>query len=324
MAKILITGVNGHIGSSLAVALLRKGHTIFGLDIQSNNISFLSIHKTFHFIEADLTRNNINSPKLLDTEILIHCAALTHKSSKDLSRSNYFMVNYEGTKNLLSSLGKSRLKHIIFLSSVSVYGNRDPKSIVDENTPVHPNDFYGESKVAAEKEILDFSRRHSIPYTIFRLPPVYGKRFLLNIRKRVYLPHALAFYKIGSGRQRLSLCSIPNIIETMAVIIKNEKHFNEIYILKDAEDYSVNEMIRILKEVFSQRLKPVVCIPYWIPHLCFSVLALLVPQKGNLFKYQIRKIEKDSLNIAKKIFNAGVKMKWDLQRTLTQNLHEMD
>lgn len=76
------------------------------------------------------------------------------------------------------NLGKYRLKQIIFfLSTVSVYGDMPVGVVPDENTQTHPEDFYGESKLAAEDAIREFSERYKIPHTIFRLVPVYGDFF---------------------------------------------------------------------------------------------------------------------------------------------------
>ena len=320
--NILITGVNGHIGSQLAASLLNTGHKIFGLDIKDDNIQYLHRNKNFIFQNFDITKAGALPGNLLEAEILIHCAALVHKSSKDLSRANYFRVNHEGTKNILFGLRKSRLNHIIFLSTVSVYGNLAQNSIPDENTDCRPEDFYGESKVEAEKEIQLFSEHHSIPYTIFRLAPVYGINFLLNVHKRIHLPVKLAFYKIGSGKQRVSLCSILNMTQTIEGCLVNKKSYNEIFILKDPVDYSINDIIHTLREVYSKKIKLIVPIPAWLPKLIFGSVGLFFPKKGRLLLSQFRKIEKDYCFSGNKIRSAGYPLDWDLKHTLATSFKE--
>ena len=70
-----------------------------------------------------------------------------------------------------------RLKQIVFLSTVSVYGDISDNIVPDEEKPTNPKDFYSESKLAAENEIRKFSDKYNILHTIFILVPVYGDFF---------------------------------------------------------------------------------------------------------------------------------------------------
>jgi nucleoside-diphosphate-sugar epimerase len=170
--------------------------------------------------------------------------------------------------------------------------------------------------VAAEKEIRKFSETHSVPYTIFRLAPVYGKSFLLNLSKRVYLPQKIAFYRIGSGRQRISLCSIHNVVDTAIDCVNNQKYFDEILILKDPEDYSALEIIGVWKEIFSEARKPVLRIPRMIPETAFEILGLVMPARAKSYKYQFKKIARDAVYSGAKMASLGIPVKWNLRNTL--------
>ncbi|MFX0134135.1 MAG: NAD-dependent epimerase/dehydratase family protein [Candidatus Hodarchaeota archaeon] len=317
MKIILITGINGYIGSEAAKSLLKKDYKIIGFDLNSSNINYLAKNSNFKFFKADITDITTFPDELRNVDILIHCAALVHKRSRDLSRENYFRINHQGTKNILSFLDKKRLKLIIFLSTVSIYGALAHEMIPDENTPPSPDDYYGESKLAAENEIQEFSKNNSIPFTILRLAPVYGENFLLNINKRIYFPKKIFFYKISSGKQRISLCSIHNVIDVISYNIDRNNHLNKIYIVKDTEDYTINEIINIFKETFAQEHKPVIKIPYLIPETFSEIIDFLLPQKGKFYKHQIRKILKDSIYSGKKVHTTGIQFKWNLKNTLS-------
>ncbi len=317
MLKVLITGVNGYIGSKIAQSLLEKGHEIIGIDLNSSNIIHFKTYLNFKFFKSDITDFRTFPNELRKVDILVHCAALVHKHSKDLSRENYFKINCEGTKKILSFLNKKRLKQIIFLSTVTVYGSLAQEMIHDENTLLAPEDFYSESKMAAENEIREFSKNNSIPFTILRLAPVYGKKFLLNINKRVYLPKKMAFYKIASGEQRISLCSVQNVVDVINYSVNNKNYFNEVFIVKDAKDYSINEIISVLRDVFIQKNKPIIRIPSLIPEIVFGCIGLIMPQKGKFYKSQLKKIAQDSICSGNKIYLSGIRLKWDLKNTFS-------
>ena len=322
MITILITGVNGYIGSKIANSLVEKNYEIIGIDLNSSNINFLVNKRNFKYFRADITDSKSFPNELKQANILIHCAALVHKRSKDLSRENYFKINYAGTKNILSFLHKKWLKQIIFLSTVSVYGGLNQEIIQDENSAPDPEDFYGESKVAAENEIREFSKINRIPFTILRLTPVYGKNFLLNIDKRVYLPKKIGFYKIASGKQRISLCSVHNVVCIIAYSINSNNYFNETFIVKDKKDYSVNEIICVLRHVFAQKYKPIIRIPLFLPEIFFESIVLIMPKKGKFYKYQLKKIAQDSIYSGTKVYSSGIQLKWNLENTLSNVIED--
>jgi len=316
--KILITGINGYIGSKIAGDLISKNYLILGIDLSDSNIGHLYQKKSFKFFKADITDMRSYSSDIKQADILIHCAALVHKRSKDLSRENYFKINCEGTKKILSFLNKKRLKQIIFLSTVTGYGSLAQEMIPDENTPLAPEDFYSESKMAAENEIREFSKNNYIHFTILRLAPVYGKKFLLNINKRVYLPKKMAFYKIASGEQRISLCSVQNVVDVINYSINNKSYFNEVFIVKDAKDYSINEIISVLRDVFIQKNKPIIRILSLIPEIVLGCIGLIMPQKGKFYKSQLKKIAQDSICSGNKIYSSGIRLKWNLKNTFSE------
>jgi len=295
MHNIIVTGCNGYIGSKFVGALLEKNCNIYGMDLEVSHKKVPENEKDFKYFSADITNTETFSDQLKEADVLIHCAALVHKRSPDLSRENYFRINYEGTKNILVFLDKSRLKQIVFFSTVSVYGDISNGIVQAENTQTSPEDFYGESKLAAEDAIKEFSDKYKIPYTIFRLTPVYGDLFLLNINKRIYLPGRMIFYKIGSGEQRLSLVSVKNVVDVVVDSINNGNYFNETFIVKDIEDYSINEIISTFKDIFSQHGKPVVQIPLCVPEAVFKLLG---------FVYAGAKL------------HSMIQLKWNLRNTL--------
>ena len=315
MHNIIITGCNGYIGFKFVNALLRKNCNIYGMDLDVSHNKGLENKDDFKYFRADITNAETFSGQLKEADVLIHCAALVHKRSPDLSRENYFRINCEGTKNMLDFLDRDRLKQIIFLSTVSVYGDVLNGIEPDENTQASPEDFYGESKLAAEDAIREFSDKHKIPYTIFRLTPVYGELFLLNINKRIYLPGKTAFYKIGSGDQRLSLASVNNVVDVVVGSINNGNYFNRTFIVKDIGDYSINEIISTFKDIFSQHSKPVVRVPLRFPEAAFKLLGFVMPERARYYGYQLRKIAGDAVYSGAKL-HSMVQPKWNLKNTL--------
>jgi nucleoside-diphosphate-sugar epimerase len=315
---VLVTGSRGYLGSRIAENLALLGFQVLGLD----TLPLLRAGVEpggYTYFRGDITRPETFPEEIKQVSLIVHCAALVHRRSRVLSRESYFKVNHSGTKNLLSALDPSRLRQIVFLSSVSVYGNINGGSAPDEQTRTSTIDYYGESKVAAEEEIITFSNRQGIPHTIFRLVPVYGKDFLLNIRKRIYLPGSMAFYRIGKGNNRISLVAVGNVIEAVCQSTQRSSRFDGIFNMTDRADYSINDIIGVVRKLDGHAYLPLLRIPKWLTSLLTAGMTRLAPRRGAYLGYQLRKVSEDAVYSGEKLFSAGFEPRWDLASELLEN-----
>jgi UDP-glucose 4-epimerase len=316
--SVLVTGTSGFLGALIAVELLLRGYQVLGLDIlpPKNEVARST---EFAFYQADITRPETLPLEIRRASILVHCAALVHHKSTDLSRDDYFLVNCAGARNILRALDPSRLRRIIFLSTVSVYGNVKSGIVPDERTPLEPVDFYGESKVAAEEEVRLFCRQHAVRHTIFRIAPVFGPGFLLNLEKRVCLPGRMAFYRIGNGQQRLSLVAADNVVQAVCECLSRGIGTNDTFNLKDKENYSLNDIIDALRRLYKKPSLPVIGIPRLVLFGTAAGLQWLAPQKGAFLSYQLNKVSGNAIYSGDKLLTAGIDLPWDLMNTLFRN-----
>gem|GEM_PF-613556 len=314
--RIVLTGINGYIGSHLARRLLERGFSVIGIDLNDSNIKWFNDQDKFSFLKYDITNSRIHYGNIEDTDVLIHCAALIHRRSQDLSKSNYFKVNTQGTINILAALNHKKLKQIIFLSTVSVYGEGNRSAPANENTSVSPVDFYGQSKAEAENYIMNYSQEKGINFTIFRLTPVYGKDFLMNLKKRVCLGNERLFFRIAKGNQKMSLCSVNNVIDVVTSSIGNEACFNEIFILSDRNNYQANEVIDAVKKILRRTKKRTYSIPLFLPEIILHCLSLAAPNAGKSLRYHFGKIATDCVYSGDKLRSKGLATRWNLMNTL--------
>ena len=233
--KILITGVYGIIGSYLCEKLRNEGFYVVGIGRKDKYngcdkyyccdiINIESIEKVF--------KENA------DIEIVIHCAALAHNKGDDLSRERFIKVNYDGTKNLVDMCNKYlKLKSFIFLSTISVYGERLNISEYREYETLNPKTPYAVSKKLSESYIRENVKGD---YSILRLASVYSKNFDRNIRKRTEIKGL--GYTVGNGFEKLSLCNIKNIYLVVDYLIKNEDGKNT-YNISDKTQYTYKELL---------------------------------------------------------------------------------
>lgn len=148
--KILITGGAGFIGSNLALALLKKGHSIVVLDNLSTQIHginaeetsplYTSIKNSVTFIKGDVTNREHWQKALIGVDVLVHYAAETGTGQSMYEIERYTTVNVGGTGILLDLLANDKtlqVKKVIVASSRSVYG--EGKYFSQELGIVYPN-----------------------------------------------------------------------------------------------------------------------------------------------------------------------------------------
>lgn len=144
--KILITGVHGFVGSNLVEALKNK-HTIYGLDI----VSPIKDGVRFTFGWDFLDKPN----EIPDVDAIIHLAGKAHDTKNEAAADVYFKVNTDLTKKIYDYfLESNRAKKFIFFSTAKAAADKVDGVLTEDVTP-SPVGPYGESKIAAEKYIIE-------------------------------------------------------------------------------------------------------------------------------------------------------------------------
>ena len=237
--KILITGVNGFIGSNIYKELNYK-YDILGIS-QSEKSKICKNYISCDLTDKEKLEEVIKSNS--DIEVIIHCAALAHNKGNDLSKDRFMKVNYEVTADLVDLSNKYlNLKKFVFLSTISVYGESMDKDVYLETDECYPKSPYAVAKKKSEEYILG---NCNCDYYILRLAPVYSDEFKLNIERRTVLKGIN--YIVGDGSNKLSLCNVKNIVDAVENIIDGNVLSNEIYNISDEKEYTFKDMLYINK-----------------------------------------------------------------------------
>ena len=160
--KILITGGAGYIGSTIASALLDKGHTPVILD--SLAVGKEQFTKGRIFYQGDiadkalLERIKFEHPDLAGT---IHCAALIVVPESVARPFEYYWENVAKSMALFKNLIELGLSRIVFSSSASIY-DVVPGFMVTENSPLNPSSPYARTKYMMEMVLQDFCAAYSL------------------------------------------------------------------------------------------------------------------------------------------------------------------
>lgn len=151
--KILITGVHGFVGSNLVAALSKK-HTIYGLDI----VAPIKDGVRFTFGWDYLEKTGV----IPEVDAIIHLAGKAHDTKNQSAADVYFKVNFGLTQKIFDwFLKQPKCKKFVFFSTAKAAADK-VEGILTEDVVPSPVGPYGESKIAAERYILDQFRDYSL------------------------------------------------------------------------------------------------------------------------------------------------------------------
>ena len=148
--KILITGVHGFVGSNL-VKCLASANEIYGLDIIAPEKE--GVVKTYSWDYLSNENENQNE-KIPDIDAIIHLAGKAHDTKNQSAADVYFKVNTGLTQKIFDYFLKSSAKKFVFFSTAKAAADRVDGVLTEDVVPA-PVGPYGESKIAAEKYILE-------------------------------------------------------------------------------------------------------------------------------------------------------------------------
>lgn len=241
--KILIVGGAGYIGGYATDYLTEKGYEVC---IYDNLIYETRYLKDVKFVYGDIrdTENVIITAR--DYDVVILMAALVGDPACAVDVNLTDEINHMAIKNICKRLDKT--KHIIFLSTCSVYGAQ--LDILDEDSPTNPLSAYALTKLQAEKYVTERNG------TIFRLGTVYGmgdtySRIRLDLVVNVLAMKAVYDKKINifGGEQWRPLICVKDIAGYIEESIK--RNIRGTYILSEG-NYRMSTLGELMKDLFPE------------------------------------------------------------------------
>lgn len=159
MAKVLVTGGAGYIGSHTVYHLLRSDHDVVVIDNLSRGHRHNVAPERLREIGLADTGALVRLCEQERFDAVIHFAAYIAVGESTCEPEMYFTNNTGGTLSLLTAMQKTKVKRMVFSSTAAVYGTPE-ETPIREDAPYAPLSPYGESKVMVEK-VLDWLDQYS-------------------------------------------------------------------------------------------------------------------------------------------------------------------
>lgn len=173
--KILITGGAGYIGTILTSYLLRQNYQLRVIDnlfYGGEGILPFLLDKNYEFIKGDIRDTELLKKVIQDIDAIVHLAAIVGFPLCSVIPDVALEVNVEATKTLTELAAKNNIKRFIFASSYSNYGISQTGEAVTEESPLNPVSLYAQTKIKAEKIVLDING--NTKPTVLRFATAFG------------------------------------------------------------------------------------------------------------------------------------------------------
>src|SRR5512143_2422089 len=261
MARILVTGGAGFIGSHLVETLLGQGHEVISLDNyftgSKQNLEPLRGHSRLEMI-----RHDVVEPIMLEVDQIYHLACPASPVHYQYNPVKTIKTNVLGTLHMLG-LAKRVKARILLASTSEVYGDPQvhpqPEGYWGNVNPIGIRSCYDEGKRVAETLMMDYHRQNGVDIKIVRIFNTYGPRMLLNDGRVVsnFIVQALKGEDItiyGKGTQTRSFCYVGDLIEGMGRMMDTENFTGPVN-LGNPEEYTILELAQKIIGMTGSRSK---------------------------------------------------------------------
>lgn len=260
MAKCLVLGANGFIGSHLVDSLCSNGHDVrvFGR-FKDNAVRFQQNNKIEAFSGDFLNRNDLKDA-LQGTEYVFHFISTTTPASSDADPLIDVETNVRMSIELLQEcVDNGNIKKVIFASTGgAIYGLNSGESIDEGVTPL-PISPYAIGKLTVEHYLRYFETKYGLPSVVFRISNPYGERQPLHSKQGVipiFLRHIQNHEPItilGDGTMVRDYIYVKDVADIIADVF--EQTSSNLYNLGGGKGTSVNDLVSIIKAVTKEEIK---------------------------------------------------------------------
>jgi dihydroflavonol-4-reductase len=237
--RLLITGGTGFIGSRLALRARELGHDVVATGLLKSTAEGARQQELgaagIEVLKMDLATLASTPAAWQSREVAIHLAAAQHEMN--VPDAHFHAVNVEGTRLALDA-AKAAGTTLVYGSTIGVYGSRN--GIINETTPVGPDNIYGRTKLKAEQMVL--ARAGEQRVVAVRITETYGPgdRRLLKLFKAI---KAGQFMMIGQGRNLHQPIYVDDLADLLLLTATHEAAQGQVILSAGKEAVTTEEMV---------------------------------------------------------------------------------
>src|SRR3954469_20129847 len=272
MARILVTGGSGFIGSALVKALLKEGHSVRVLDDNSRGSlrRLEGVRSDIQFFDGDIRDPTIVGQAVRGVDEVHHLAFVNGTEFFYSAPELVLDVGVKGMVNVIDACRAASVRRLELASSSEVY-QTPPKVPTDETAPLsvpdpaNPRYSYGGGKIISELMAINYGRKFFDRVLIFRPHNVYGPdmgfehvipQFALRLKRAMaqLKTGTVPFEMHGDGRQTRSFCHVDDLVRGVMVMRDKGEHLG-IYHVGTTEEVTIGDVARRIAAIAGREIE---------------------------------------------------------------------
>jgi nucleoside-diphosphate-sugar epimerase len=265
LAKYIVTGGAGFIGSAVVRELVRRGERVRVIDslLTGHRHNIAGFIPADDFIEMDIREEHRLSQVMRGADYIIHLAALPSvpRSIEDPLSTN--LINTHGTLNVLVAARQAGVKRVVYAASSSAYGDT-PELPKGEWMKPHPLSPYGASKLAGENYCQTFTQVYGLETVCLRYFNVFGPRQdpsspysgVLS-RFMTALLHGERPVVFGDGEQSRDFTFVEDVVNANLLASKAPCVAGRVINIATGTPLTLNQTLKILSQLSGESLNPI-------------------------------------------------------------------
>lgn len=245
MARYLVTGGAGFIGSHIVDALLAQGHSVRVIDNLSTGKkeNLEHVKDRIELVVGDIRDRKVVESAVCGTEYIIHQAAIPSVPRSFKNPIETLSANTDGTLQLLEAAKKNNIRCFVYASSSSTYGKASP---------------YGISKLLGEQYCVLYSRLYNLNTVCLRYFNVFGPRQNPNSQYAAVVPKFVNALRNGNsptingdGKQSRDFTFVRNVVLANLTI-----RTQGVYDIGCGKSTTVNKLFKLISDILRSKTQP--------------------------------------------------------------------
>ena len=245
--RLLVTGANGFIGKTFSRLAKNKGYQLIRVvrpdATRGEKLGMTKDHDELLTI-SDIGPETEWGGLLAGVDGVVHLAAKVHVTPPECADlADFRRVNVMGTERLVSQAARAGVRHLVFLSTVKVNGEKTLGIPFTETIVPTPHDAYGISKWEAEQALMRISAETNLEVVVLRSPLAYGPEVKGNFLRLLKLVNAGVPLPLAQVQNQRSFIYVGNLVDAIIRCIEHPAAAGQTFLVSDGEDLSTPDLI---------------------------------------------------------------------------------